>query len=149
MYNTRLQHTIGLLCHIAHTTAMTTMPSCLRLGPGDCIYLWSEPFNDQNMAGGVPTRDVTFGDCQDRCIQIPTCLGIDIDNSPDRYAFCWLTVMPGQLSSYPGVTHYQLTRGPTCPEVSKFNWSVLDRRKLKSIYGDRIVLTKTKEQGIF
>lgn len=68
--------------------------------------------HDTNMAEGVPVHEVSFAACKRHCIREPTCIGINIDATPNSHTFCLLTKKDTILSSQKGSTHLNLTR--TC-----------------------------------
>ncbi|ESN92318.1 hypothetical protein HELRODRAFT_194269 [Helobdella robusta] len=82
---------------------------------GSCFYTWNL-YVDNGLSGGIPQRDTTVQGCQQRCINNPTCTGIDIDTNPN-HNFCWLHFTT-DLFLFPtsGVSHYQISRSASCPE---------------------------------
>ena len=98
----------------------------LSLGP--CVW---EEYENTNVAGSVPQRDLTVGECQMSCINTLYCVGIDVDTNPQS-TFCWLSILPeagGPMQPFNGVTHYVLTRNVGCPYMGE---SVFVRKSYKS-----------------
>lgn len=83
---------------------------------GMCSYNFTVTYN-MNMRGGTETRWVTLDECQQACLANLQCIAIDVNSSPGQI-YCYLILNRVPLTSYPGVAHYDLSRGTDCPTPS-------------------------------
>jgi hypothetical protein len=107
---------------ITTTTSATRTPTSTSSTPTSttygCTYVWTTYANSQ-WFDGQSVRQRTVSGCQQACIGVSNCSGIDWDSIlTDVGLACWLLGPWSSGYEYGrayGVTHYELTRiGPGC-----------------------------------